>query len=143
MFNLTKPTLLCKLRLAMILQSGQGMSWSRNVPWSRNVGREMSSGQEVSQSRNGGQEMSVEKCPVEICRSTFPDSQDHLGEVQHQRHQGEGQEQGLRQRVNFWKNCINEGYSGLFRMIIMATLRKVFKTARTIWVKSSTKDTKV
>ena len=27
------------------------------------------------------------------------DSQDHLGEVQHQRHQGVGQEQGLPQRV--------------------------------------------
>ena len=52
----------------------------------------------------------------------FPDSQDHLGEDQHLRHQGAGQEQGLRQRVKLWKNCINEGYSGLFRMIIMATL---------------------
>ena len=33
----------------------------------------------------------------------FPDVQDHLGEVQPQRHQGVGQEQGLPQRVNFWK----------------------------------------
>ena len=31
------------------------------------------------------------------------DSQDHLGEVQHQRHQGVGQEQGLPQRANLWK----------------------------------------
>ena len=53
----------------------------------------------------------------------FPDSQDHLGEVQPQRHQGVGQEQGLPQRVNFWKNCINIGCSILFRMIIMAILR--------------------
>ena len=42
----------------------------------------------------------------------FPDSQDHLGEVQHQRHQGVGQEQGLPQGVNFWKNCIYKGCSG-------------------------------
>ena len=49
-----------------------------------------------------------------------PDIQDHLGEVQPQRHQGVGQEQGLPQRVNFWKNCINRGCAGLFRMIIMA-----------------------
>ena len=42
----------------------------------------------------------------------IPDSQDHLAEVQHQIHQGVGQEQGLPQGVNFWKNCINEGYSG-------------------------------
>ena len=32
----------------------------------------------------------------------FLDSQDHLGEVQSQRHQGVGQEQGLPQRVNFF-----------------------------------------
>ena len=32
----------------------------------------------------------------------FPDSQDHLGEVQPQRPQGAGQEQGLPQRVNLW-----------------------------------------
>ena len=72
----------------------------------------------------------------------FPDSQDLLVEVQHQRHQGVRQEQGLRQRVNFWKNCINKSCSGLFRMIIMA-ISRCFQTARTIWVKSSTKDTKV
>ena len=67
----------------------------------------------------------------------FPDIQDHLGEVQPQRHQGVGQEQGLPQRVNFWKNCINRGCSGLFRMIIMA-ISRCFQTARTIWVKTST-----
>ena len=39
----------------------------------------------------------------------FLESQDHLGEVQHQRHQGVGQEQGLSQGVNFWKNCIDKG----------------------------------
>ena len=39
--------------------------------------------------------------------------------------QGVGQEQGLPQGVNFWKNCINEGYSELLRMIIMATLRSL------------------
>ena len=39
----------------------------------------------------------------------FPDIQDHLGEVQPQRHQSVGQEQGLPQRVNFLKNCINKG----------------------------------
>ena len=33
-------------------------------------------------------------------------------------------------------------FSGLFRMIIMA-ISRCFRTARTIWVKSSTKDTKV
>ena len=33
----------------------------------------------------------------------FLDSQDHLGEDQHLRHQGVGQEQGLPQRVSFWK----------------------------------------
>ena len=37
----------------------------------------------------------------------FPDIQDHLGEVQPQRHQGVGQEQGLPQRENFWKNSWN------------------------------------
>ena len=41
----------------------------------------------------------------------FPDIQDHLGEVQPQRHQGVGQEQGLPQRVNFWENCISKGCS--------------------------------
>ena len=39
----------------------------------------------------------------------FPDSQDHLAAVQHQRHQGVGKEQGLAQGVNFWKNCIDKG----------------------------------
>ena len=34
----------------------------------------------------------------------FPDGQDHLAEVQCQRHQGVGQDQGLPQRVNFWEN---------------------------------------
>ena len=72
----------------------------------------------------------------------FPDIQDHLGEVQPQRHQGVGQEQGLPQGVNFWNNCINWGCSGLIRMITMA-ISRCFLTARTIWVKSSTKDTKV
>ena len=51
------------------------------------------------------------------------DSQGHLGEVQHQRHQDVGQEQGLPQGVNFWKNGINRGCSRLFRIIIMATSR--------------------
>ena len=37
----------------------------------------------------------------------FPDSQDHLGEDQHLRHQGVGQEQGLPQRVNFCKKNSN------------------------------------
>ena len=50
----------------------------------------------------------------------FPDSRDNLGEVQPQRHPGVGQEQGLPQGVNFWKNCINIGCSLLFRMIMMA-----------------------
>ena len=72
----------------------------------------------------------------------FPDIQDHLGEVQPQRHQGVWQEQGLPQRVTMWQNCINRGCSGLFKMIIMAILR-CFRKARTIWVKSNTKDTKV
>ena len=72
----------------------------------------------------------------------FPDSQDHLGEVQPQRHQGVGQEQGLSQRVNFWKNCIIMGCSGLFRMITIA-ISRCFQTARAIWMKSSNKDTKV
>ena len=72
----------------------------------------------------------------------FPDIQDHLGEFQPLRHQGVGQEQGLPQWVNFWENCINNSCLGLFRMIIMAILR-CFWTARTIWVKSSLKDTKV
>ena len=70
------------------------------------------------------------------------DSQDHLGEVQPQRPQGVGQEQGLPQRVNFWKNCTNIGCSRLFRMIIMA-ISRCFQTSRTIWVESSPKDTKV
>ena len=52
-----------------------------------------------------------------------PDSQDNLGEVQPLRHQGVGQDQGLPQRVNFLKSCIYRGYSGLFRMIIMAISR--------------------
>ena len=51
------------------------------------------------------------------------DSQDHLVEVQHHRHQGVGQEQGLPQRVKFWKKCINKGCSKLLRMIIMAISR--------------------
>ena len=72
----------------------------------------------------------------------FPDNQDHLSEVQPQRPQGVGQDQGLPQRVNFWKNCINRGCLGLFRMIIMA-ISRCFRTARTIWVKSNTIDTKV
>ena len=72
----------------------------------------------------------------------FPDIQDHLGEVQPQRHQGVGQEQGLPQSINFWKNCINRGCAGLFRMIIMA-ISRCFRTARTIRVKSNTIDTKV
>ena len=53
----------------------------------------------------------------------FPDSRDHLGEVQPQRPQGVGQEQGLPQKKNFWKNCINIGCSRLFRMIMMAISR--------------------
>ena len=72
----------------------------------------------------------------------FLDIQDHLGEVQPKRHQGVGQEQGLHQRVNFWKHCIDKGCSGLFRMIMVA-ISRCFQTARTIWVKSNTKDTKV
>ena len=59
----------------------------------------------------------------------FPDIQDHLGEVQPQRHQGVGQEQGLPQRVNFWKNCIKMGRSGLFRMTRMATSRFLLPTS--------------
>ena len=42
----------------------------------------------------------------------FLDSQDHLGDVQSQRHQGVGQDQGLPLIVNFWKICINKGCSG-------------------------------
>ena len=72
----------------------------------------------------------------------FPDIQDHLGEVQPQRHQGVGQEQGLPPESEFWKNCINIGCSRLFRMIIIA-ISRCLPTARTIWVKSSPKDTKV
>ena len=47
----------------------------------------------------------------------FLDSQDHLGEVQPQRPQGVGQEQGLPQTVNFGKHCIKLGCSGLFRIV--------------------------
>ena len=39
----------------------------------------------------------------------FSDSQDHLAEVQPQRYQGAGQEQGLPQRVKLWKNSIDKG----------------------------------
>ena len=51
------------------------------------------------------------------------DSQDHLGEVQHQRHQGVGQEQGLPQRVNFCKKnallgIVQDGYNGHFKVFL-------------------------
>ena len=41
----------------------------------------------------------------------FPNSQDRLGEVQSQRHQGVGQEKGHPQRVKVSKNCIIIAYS--------------------------------
>ena len=55
----------------------------------------------------------------------FADSQDHLGEVQPQRHQGVGQEQGLPQRVHFWiialinvLRIIKDHYKGNFKVFL-------------------------
>ena len=49
----------------------------------------------------------------------FTDSQDHLGEVQPQKHQGVGQEKGLPQRVNFGKialiRVVQDDYYGHFK----------------------------
>ena len=68
----------------------------------------------------------------------FFDSQDHLAEVLHQRHQGVGQEQGHPQ-----KYFLGElQYQELLRMITWV-FERCFWTARNIWLQSSTKDTKV
>ena len=40
----------------------------------------------------------------------FLDSQDHLAQVQHQRHKGIGQDQGLSQGF-FWNSCKNKSCS--------------------------------
>ena len=55
----------------------------------------------------------------------IPDSQDHLAEVQHQRHQGVGQEQGLPQRAHFWiiglinvLGIIKDHYKGNFKVLL-------------------------
>ena len=48
----------------------------------------------------------------------FLDSQYHLGEVQHQRHQGAGQEQELPQRVNFWIRVAQDDYDGHFKVFL-------------------------